>query len=76
MDALALIAAIEDAVVNGDVDVLNDFEIVPAVAAGLPATAPSFVLRERWGGREWIVGVKIRQRNPLSGSSVPGTRPA
>ena len=36
----------------------------------------AFVLRERWGGREWIVGVKVRPRNPLTGSSVPGARPA
>jgi hypothetical protein len=77
VDALALIEAIDEAVfAASDIDFLTDFEIVSAVAAGLPDAAPAFVLRERWSGREWIVGVKMRRRDPLSGNVNAGTRPA
>ena len=43
-------------------------------AAGLPATASAVVLRERWGERAWVVGVRLQRGDPLIPLDAPGRR--
>ena len=76
MDAQDPIEAIAEATVNAGVDRSDDLALVPGAQAGLPAGAPAVVLRERWGGREWIVGVTARQRGiRWPGGAAPPRRP-
>ena len=50
--------------------------MVAAADAGLPATAPAFVLRERFSGREWVVGVKLLAPPYTDSAAQVGTRGA